>query len=129
MCVLCDKYTDGTEIIMETETCFAIREKYAVNFGHTLVLPKACKATYFDMSYKELEDMDILLRNCKRQLDLQISPDGYNIGFNIGRWAGQEIEHCVAHLIPRFAGDVPATELLGGIKNFKEHMRGKKENE
>ena len=66
--------------------------------------------------------MNMLIKNCKKYLDKQLSPDGYNIGFNCGRWAGQEVDHCAAHLIPRYAGDVPATELKGGVQNFKKKL-------
>lgn len=123
MCVFCEKYEKKSDVVMENDTCFAILETKPVNFGHMLILPKDCKETIFDLTYKEHEDLDMLLRNCKKMIDNQMNPDGYNVGFNCGRWAGQEIMHCHAHLIPRFAGDVPATELAGGIKNFKQAVR------
>lgn len=123
MCVFCEKYAEGKEVVMENETCFAIRDTYPVNFGHMLVLPKACKETYFDLSYKEHEDMNMLIKNCKTYLDAMLSPDGYNIGFNCGAWAGQSINHAHAHVIPRYAGDVSATELKGGIRKFKKPIR------
>jgi diadenosine tetraphosphate (Ap4A) HIT family hydrolase len=34
------------------------------------------------------------------------SPDGYNIGVNIGKAAGQSRMHVHVHLIPRYVGDV-----------------------
>lgn len=123
MCVFCDKYKNGNEIVMENDTCFAIRDTYPVNYGHMLVITKDCKETYFDLTYKELEDMNMLIKNCKTYIDSQLKPDGYNIGFNCGAWAGQSIHHCHAHIIPRFAGDVPATELKGGVRNFKKPLR------
>lgn len=123
MCVFCDKLKRQDEIVSENETCFAIRDEYPVNYGHILILPKECKKTYFDLTYKEIEDMNILIKNCKNQIDATLNPDGYNIGFNCGEWAGQSINHCHAHLIPRYAGDVPATELRGGIRNFKKPVR------
>jgi|SRR5690606_30649175 len=119
MCIFCDKYNDKIDIVMENETCFAIRDEHPVNHGHMLVLPKEHKETFFDLSYKEHEDMNMLLKNCKSQLDSTLYPDGYNIGFNIGEWAGQKVKHCCAEMIPRFAGDVPVTNLAGGIRNFK----------
>lgn len=122
MCVFCKKYKNG-DIFMQNETCFAIRDNYPVGFGHMLILPKECKETYFELSYKEHEDMNMLIKNCKMHLDSALSPDGYNIGFNCGVWAGQSINHAHAHLIPRYAGDVPATELKGGIRNFKKPIR------
>ena len=123
MCLFCDIYIEGERVVMENETCFAIRDEYPVNFGHMLIIPKDCKATYFDLSYEEHKDMSILINNCKAHLDKTLQPDGYNIGFNCGAWSGQSIDHCHAHLIPRYAGDVPATELRGGIRNFKKPLR------
>ena len=123
MCVFCDIYKDGTRVVMENDTCFAIRDEYPVNHGHMLIVPKECKETYFDLSYKELEDMNMLIKNCKASLDSTLVPDGYNIGFNCGAWSGQSIPHCHAHLIPRYAGDVSATELRGGIRKFKKPIR------
>lgn len=123
MCIFCDKYNNKTDIVMENETCFVIRDKHPINHGHMLVLPKEHKETFFNLSYKEYEDMNMLLKNCKAYLDSILKPDGYNIGFNIGAWAGQTTNHCCAHLIPRYAGDVEATELKGGIRNLKKAMK------
>lgn len=123
MCKLCEILQRKNEVLMENDTCFAVVTTNPVNYGHMVIATKECKPTYFDLNYKELEDIDMLIRNSKEFLKNSLSPDGYNIGFNVGKWAGQEIMHCHAHLIPRYAGDVPATELSGGIKNFKKPMR------
>jgi diadenosine tetraphosphate (Ap4A) HIT family hydrolase len=42
------------------------------------------------------------------------SPDGYNIGINIGAAAGQTGPHAQLHVIPRYAGDVE--DPRGGIR-------------
>lgn len=119
MCVFCK----DLEIVMENDTCFAVMDSYPVNHGHMLIITKEHKETYFDLTYKEHEDMTMLINNCKSYLDTALAPDGYNIGFNVGAWAGQSINHCHCHLIPRFAGDVPATDLKGGIRKFKKPVK------
>jgi superfamily II DNA or RNA helicase/HKD family nuclease len=43
------------------------------------------------------------------------SPDGFNIGFNSGRAAGQTIFHFHLHVIPRYSGDVE--DPRGGIRH------------
>jgi hypothetical protein len=42
------------------------------------------------------------------------SPDGYNIGVNVGKAAGQSRMHVHVHLIPRRKGDVP--DPSGGVR-------------
>ena len=111
---------NGEDIVLETDNCFAIYDSYPVSHGHMLIMTKGHKETIFDLSYQELEEVNILMNNCKSHLDSTLSPDGYNIGVNAGSWAGQTIHHFHMHIIPRFAGDVPATELRGGIRNFKK---------
>ena len=45
----------------------------------------------------------------------RFSPDGFNIGVNIGFTAGQTIMHVHVHLIPRYKGDV--SDPVGGVRN------------
>ena len=46
--------------------------------------------------------------------DEKYDPDGYNIGINVGRWAGQSIPHLHIHVIPRYRGDVENPK--GGVR-------------
>lgn len=56
-----------------------------------------------------------LLEVLKSALDDEFSPDGYNVGFNAGRAAGQTVFHAHLHLIPRFDGDVE--DPVGGVRH------------
>ena len=47
-------------------------------------------------------------------LDETYSPDGYNIGINCGKAAGQTIMHLHVHLIPRYYNDTERPE--GGVR-------------
>ena len=55
-----------------------------------------------------------LLRNARQGIEAEHSPDGYNIGVNIGQAAGQSRMHVHVHLIPRYLGDVPNPK--GGVR-------------
>jgi diadenosine tetraphosphate (Ap4A) HIT family hydrolase len=55
-----------------------------------------------------------LLDRAKADIALENSPDGYNIGVNIGKAAGQSRMHVHVHLIPRYVGDV--ADPSGGIR-------------
>jgi len=55
-----------------------------------------------------------LLDRAKAYISQEHSPDGYNIGVNIGKAGGQSRMHVHVHLIPRYVGDVP--DPSGGIR-------------
>ena len=56
-----------------------------------------------------------LVDEVKRQLDAELAPDGYNVGFNAGEAAGQTVDHLLIHVIPRYYGDV--SDPYGGVRH------------
>lgn len=117
MCKYCG--LDSENAIMENESFFAIYAKEPVITGHILIVSKE-HTDYFSLSYRNNEDLFMMVRNCRKYLEKRLSPDSYNIGLNVGAWAGQKEGHTVMHIIPRFAGDVPPEEVKRGIlKAFK----------
>ncbi len=117
-CELCrvkeDKY------ILKNKYAYAIMDKYPVNEGHMLVIPIRHVSDYFELTKEELEAISDLVYKCKDYLDETYKPDGYNIGVNIGEYAGQTIFHTHIHFIPRYIGDVDIPR--GGIRNFKKNI-------
>jgi diadenosine tetraphosphate (Ap4A) HIT family hydrolase len=66
------------------------------------------------MTLDEQSAVLALLREAQSAVQKQHSPDGYNIGVNVGKAAGQSRMHVHVHLIPRYSGDVP--DPRGGIR-------------
>jgi len=56
----------------------------------------------------------------KDKLAARFSPDGYNIGVNVGWAAGQTIFHLHVHIIPRYRDDVP--DPRGGVRKIKQSL-------
>ena len=87
--------------------------EYPVSEGHTLVVPKLVVIRLGELP-PEVEAA------CGQQSVRFASsggryqPDGFNIGINDGRAAGQTIPHAHIHVIPRYKGDVP--DPRGGIR-------------
>lgn len=119
-CIFCN--LNKNDYICENELAFAIYDKFPVNKGHVLVIPKRHFEDFFEATEEEILSIYRLLDKCKELLDKDLKPDGYNVGINIGEKAGQSIFHLHVHLIPRYIGDIEEERLKGGIRNFKESI-------
>lgn len=119
-CIFCNSNKD--DYILSNELAFAIYDKFPVNKGHVLIIPKRHFSSLFEAKEDEILDVYKLLEQCKELIDERFNPDGYNVGVNIGKDAGQSIFHLHVHLIPRYIGDVDQDRLKGGIRNFKESI-------
>ncbi len=112
-CVFCDivDRTRDATVLLESETYLCFLDKYPVNEGHALVVPKT-HVQYLDKAngnalYEFLERADAKIRR-------RYEPDGMNIGLNDGPAAGQTIPHLHWHIIPRYEGDIE--DPTGGVR-------------
>ena len=103
------------EILLQNEYCYARRDACPVSPGHILVVPFRHVPSAFDLSGEERTAIGDLVDRCKELVEEQLSPDGYNIGVNIGEAAGQSVMHVHIHFIPRFYGDTPSPG--GGVRH------------
>lgn len=101
-------------ILAENHLAFAIFDKFPVNPGHVLIIPKRHLANYFELSPEEQAACWQLLPNVKSLLEAKFQSQAYNIGINVGETAGQTVMHVHLHLIPRYAGDVDNPR--GGVR-------------
>lgn len=72
---------------------FAGRDAYPVSRGHTLVVTRWVVPDWFSATADERLGILHLLDEVKCQLDDELHPDGYNVGFNAGLAAGQTAMH------------------------------------
>ena len=45
-------------------------------------------------------DLRSLAKRGKEIVEKEYLPDGYNIGINVGQWAGESVHHMQIHVIP-----------------------------
>ena len=112
-CPFCNPESDR-ELIVESATAFAIYDKFPVNKGHALIIPKRHCADYFELSFREQSACMFMANKVKEILTDRFNPEGFNLGINIGEKAGQTVSHVHIHLIPRYAGDVEDPK--GGVR-------------
>ncbi|MBI5849379.1 MAG: HIT family protein [Nitrospirae bacterium] len=108
------------DVLGENEHALAVHDRRPVSEGHTLIITKRHVDDYFKLSIEEKNETLSLLERMKGLIDMELNPDGYNIGMNIGEAAGQRIFHVHIHLIPRMKG-----ETVNGERAVKGVIRHK----
>jgi len=103
------------EELFKSELCFAIYDKYPVSPGHVLVISRRHVADYFNLTGEEVASLWSMVAEVREYLVCEYSPDGINVGFNVGVSAGQTIDHMHIHVIPRFDGDMD--DPTGGVRH------------
>lgn len=117
-CIFCAK--TGPDIICENDLAKAFYDRYPVNRGYVLIVPKRHVARFFEATTAKIAALNELAFAVKEILDASYRPGGYNIGINDGAAAGQTIFHLHMHIIPRYSGDAP--DPRGGIRKIKKSM-------
>jgi diadenosine tetraphosphate (Ap4A) HIT family hydrolase len=101
-------------ILHDTERFFVVKDSHPVSPGHCLIISKALRKTYFELSREEQQELALLINVVKDMIEKEFSPDGYNIGINCGKAAGQSVMHFHCHVIPRYRGDMKNPK--GGVR-------------
>jgi diadenosine tetraphosphate (Ap4A) HIT family hydrolase len=113
MCPFCNPDIER-ELMLESATAYALLDKFPVNPGHTLIIPKRHVANYFELSFKEQSACWFMANKAREVLQKRFNPDGFNVGINVNESAGQTVGHVHIHIIPRYRGDVE--EPRGGVR-------------
>ena len=109
-CIFCEglKQEDGPEnlIICRSTQAFVMLNRFPYTSGHLMIVPNDHRPSLelLDAGAR-LEIMDLSARAIE-VLNTLYTPQGYNLGMNIGNAAGAGIsEHVHLHVVPRWVGD------------------------
>ncbi len=113
--------------IYEDNDAIAILDVNPRSVGHAMVLPKIHVETILELPDNEIGKIFNSVKKVTELLKKTLIPDGFTIGINHGRMAGQVIEHLHIHVIPRYKQDGggsihsvvnnPPKESIENIKN------------
>jgi len=109
-CELCTP----ASVVVENELAYGRLDSAPLAAGHVIVVPRRHVADFFDMTVAEQAALVALLNEARGVIEAKHRPDGYNIGVNVGKAAGQNRMHVHMHLIPRYLGDV--ADPSGGVR-------------
>jgi ATP adenylyltransferase len=120
-CFLCEALTkdddEATLVLARGPQAFVILNAYPYNPGHLMVVPNRHESELEALNTGDLNDVDALLQRSIRALKDSSSPDGFNLGMNLGRVAGAGIPgHLHWHVVPRWNGDTSHMTVVSDTK-------------
>jgi ATP adenylyltransferase len=124
-CIFCDKAAQDEDrqnlIVWRGEHCFVLLNLYPYNNGHLMVAPYVHVADLAGLDEGTAAEMTFLAQRSLRALRRALSPQGFNLGMNLGRLAGAGIvDHVHLHIVPRWLGDTNFMPVVGGTKLIPE---------
>ena len=105
---------DPARVFFQGKTVFALWDAFPLNDGHALIVPHRHIGSWFEATAGEQAEMLEAVSVVRKEIEGSRSPDGYNVGMNLGAAAGQTVSHLHLHVIPRYDGDV--ADPRGGIR-------------
>jgi ATP adenylyltransferase len=108
-------------VLWTTDLSVVVINLFPYTNGHLLISPRAHKADMEELTDAELLDFERQSIESIKLLKRAISPQGFNVGINLGRCAGAGLPgHVHQHVVPRWAGDVNFMTVLGDVRVVPE---------
>ena len=103
-CIFCDILEGKLEghIVYEDEKHIAFLDKYPIDDGHTLVIPKKHYERITDMDSNDVGELFSLIPKIAKAVLLGAGADAFSLAQNNGKAAKQIIPHVHVHIIPRY---------------------------
>ena len=130
-CVFCAEAAGDVAdslVVHRGERAFAVLNKFPYSSGHLLIAPFAHVGELADVGDETALEIHNLALGAIDALRAIYKPDGFNLGWNLGRPAGAGIaDHVHLHVVPRWSGDTSFMPVLGDVKVLPEHLHATRE--
>jgi ATP adenylyltransferase len=127
-CIFCaesagDVPEDESLVVRRGEGAIALLNKYPYSSGHLMAAPTRHVGSFAELTDDEALEIHALARSALDALGRVYGPDGYNLGWNLGRVAGAGIaDHVHLHVVPRWSGDTNFMPVLADAKVIPEFL-------
>jgi ATP adenylyltransferase len=124
-CIFCASADPSRDdlVLIRTAACYAILNLFPYNNGHLMIVPNRHVASLSVTTAAEQTDLMRLTRHAEMALTEAYSPQGINIGINLGRPAGAGVlDHLHVHLVPRWSGDTNFMTAIGNTRVLPEDL-------
>jgi ATP adenylyltransferase len=126
-CVLCSKPQESRDrknyILHRGELCYIMLNLYPYTNGHLLIVPYRHEADITRLDGETLQELMSFTQASVAAITKAMQPAGFNLGMNLGRFAGAGIDdHLHMHLVPRWGGDANFMTVLGETRLIPETL-------
>ncbi|HEY8151924.1 MAG TPA: HIT domain-containing protein [Vicinamibacteria bacterium] len=124
-CVLCralEQAADPDSLVVQVAALnFVVMNLYPYNAGHVMIAPRRHLGSLAEATSEELSEMMALTRRLESVMARVYTPDGINLGLNLGKAAGAGVaDHIHLHMLPRWVGDTNFMTTVGGTRVIPE---------
>ena len=128
-CIFCSRVQQSPDndeknlILTRGETCFVIMNRYPYNNGHLMVVPYRHTGDLTELTPAENQEIMAMLQQTLQVLTEAMTPDGFNIGLNLGKVAGAGVDdHLHFHIVPRWDADTNFMPVIGDTRVIPEAL-------
>lgn len=103
-CIFCDILSGARDahFLYEDDHHIALLDKYPIDVGHSLVIPRNHHERITDMDPNAVGELFSLIPKIAKGILSATKADAFSLGQNNGRAAKQIIPHVHVHIIPRY---------------------------
>ena len=125
-CIFC-RARDGADeeslVVRRGERAFVVLNRYPYASGHLMVAPNRHEGEFGELDAEEAAEIHRLAATGLGALAETMRPQGFNLGWNLGRIAGAGVvDHVHLHVVPRWAGDTNFMPVLADVKVLPEAL-------
>ena len=123
-CIFCSAHKDRADLIITSgKLCFALMNRFPYTTGHCMVAPYRHIGDLIELTQKEASEIMSMAQVIVAATRAALTPEGFNVGFNMGTVAGAGIaDHLHMHIVPRWKGDTNFMPVLGDVHIISEHI-------
>jgi len=103
-CLFCDILSGkkNGHFIYEDDLHISILDKYPIDTGHSLIIPREHHEKITDMNPSDVGEMFSIVPKIAKAILDATGADAFSVGQNNGRAAKQIVPHVHVHIIPRY---------------------------
>ena len=126
-CFICKAATQRPSprnlVLKKYKNVLIVMNRFPYNTGHLMIAPISHKGEMESLSDDERKELMIALVDSIKVLKKTMSPQGFNVGINLGRVAGAGLEdHLHIHIVPRWSGDTNFMPIFSETKVIPQHL-------